>query len=134
MSSLKKQETLTIVATPAPDDYKPQHPMHDWRPTAAVTESDHLDEYTEVNPFEDSEGNKKGGLLANAKAKAKAFKNKLKMKAAAKKVISQIKKIEKPEKNIREIRAKQIDKTAFDKIVTKKLDDEDKEIYKEAIN
>ena len=130
MSSLKKQEPPAIVATPAPDDYKPQHPMHEWRPAAAAAESDHLDEYTEVNPFEDSEGNKKGGLMA----KAKAFKNKRKMKAAAKKVKKQIKNIEKPEKKIREIRAKQKDKKAFDAIVTKKLDDEDKEIYKEAIN
>jgi hypothetical protein len=129
MSFLKKQEPPAIVATPAPDDYKPQHPMHEWRPTVATAESDHLDEYTEVNPFEDTEGKKKG-LLATAKDKIR----KRKMKAAAKKVKKQIKKIEKPEKNIREIRAKQKDKKAFDTIVTKKLDEEDKEIYREATN
>ena len=133
MSSLRKQESPAIVATPAPDDYKPQHPMHDWRPAATV-EPDHLDEYTEVTPFEDTEGKKKkkkkGGLVAKAKAKLR----KRKMKAAAKKVKKKIDKIEPLEKSIREIRAEQKDKKAFDAIVEKKLTEGDKEIYRESIN
>jgi hypothetical protein len=129
MSSLKKQEPPAIVATPAPVDYKPQHPMHEWRPTVATAESDHLDEYTEVNPFEDTEGKKKG-LLTKAKDKLR----KRKMKGAAKKVRKLIPQIGKTEKKIRQIRAKQKDTEAFDTIVTKKLDEEDKEIYREATN
>ena len=127
MSSLKKQAAKrpAIVEAPLPKDYKPQHPMHEWRPTAAAAESDHLDEYTEVEPFEATEG-----LMD----KAKAYKDKRKMKGAAKKVRKLIQQIEKPEKKIRQIRAKQKDKKAFDAYVQKKLDKEDKEIYREATN
>ena len=75
MSSLRKRPT--IVATPVPGDYKPQHPMHEWRPLAAVTESDHLDEYIEVNPFEASEPNFISKKLAQHKAKKGAVKKAL---------------------------------------------------------
>lgn len=83
MSSLRKQAAKrpTIVATPAPDDYKPQHPMHEWRPAVATAESDHLDEYTEVEPFEASEPNFISKKFAQGKAKYAQSKAK---KAAAK--------------------------------------------------
>lgn len=68
MSSLRKQAAKrpTIVATPG--DYKPQHPMHEWRPAVATAESDHLNEYIEVNPFEASEENFISKKLAKRKA------------------------------------------------------------------
>lgn len=76
MSSLRKQAAKrpNIVATPVPDDYKPQHPMHEWRPAAAAAESDHLDEYTEVEPFEASEKNFISKKLAKRKVKKAAAK------------------------------------------------------------
>jgi len=78
MSYLRKQaaKRSAIVATPAPDDYKPQHPMHDWRPAATV-EPDHLDEHTEGTPFEASEAGFISRKLAKHKAKKSAVKDSL---------------------------------------------------------
>mgnify|MGYP000844133444 CR=1 FL=1 len=111
-----------------PSDYAIQHPLASFRRPVAVEEQDHLAKYTEVRPFEDSEG------LKSLKDKAKAKLLKRKMKKSAKKVHKEIDDIAKERKVIRKIRAKFKDKSLFDSVVTKKLDGEDTKIYKEAIN
>lgn len=37
------------------EEYKPQHPMLEFKQTAEESKADHLDDYVEVQPFESKE-------------------------------------------------------------------------------
>ena len=124
-------------------EYVPQHPLTGWTHVSIQAEADHLEQYTEVRPFEATEKDKsffkkafkKGkGALKGAKDKVKNGLAKKKMKGAAKKVLEVLDVVERKEKTVQKLRAKFKDKAAFDKAVTKKATDKEKEIYKELIN
>ena len=154
MSRLKNK-TLTITEPThqesEPTDYVPQHPMTSFRHKAVQDEPDHLSQYTEVHPFEDSEISlKKFGakLKTSAKAAGKAakaaagkaasaagkLKEKFKYKKDVKKIEKIVGKIEKEEKKLRKLRKKHKNVDAFDAAVKAKLDKAEEEIYTEALN
>jgi len=57
MSFIKKESNIVeneLVSEVS--DYIPQHPMLQWSGQAAVPKRDHLEDYKEVRPFEESEG------------------------------------------------------------------------------
>jgi len=133
------EQTQQQVAETA--EYVPQHPLTGWTHVSIQAEADHLEQYTEVRPFEATEKSflkntldKGKGALKGAKDKVKKGLSKKKMKGAAKKVRKVLDVVEGKEKTVKKLRAKFKDKAAFDKAVTKKATDKEKEIYKELIN
>lgn len=143
MSRLKNK-TLAITEPTEdesePTDYVPQHPMTSFRHKAVQDESDHLSQYTEVHPFEDSEISMKGvkasakRLAKGAKASAKKMLKARKYKKAVKKVEKIVDKIEKEEKEIRKLRKRQKAPSEFDEAVKAKLDAKEEEIYNQALD
>jgi len=73
MSSLKKNPSFKGSQSPvhSPSDYVPQHPYYTFKPESVTAANDHLDNYAETRPFEDTEG-----LLSWAKGKWSARKEK----------------------------------------------------------
>ena len=58
MSAIKRKHSdpKVVEQLSMPENYQPQHPMMAFQGTEAVHGPDHLDDYREVRPFEDSEG------------------------------------------------------------------------------
>lgn len=55
MSLFKKNVPLKEEVAPVMQEYTGQHPMLSFKSVSAIVESDHLDQYMEVHPFESSE-------------------------------------------------------------------------------
>ena len=77
MSSIRRYNKDSEVseistAVEVPDDYVPKHPMLKFKGPKKVVTRDHLDEYNEVTPFEDSEGLMSGLKWLGDKAKKAA--------------------------------------------------------------
>lgn len=74
MSSLRKKPSFKSSQLPAPppSDYVPQHPLYAFKPEPVAAAKDHLDNYVETRPFEDTEG-----IFDRFKSKTTLF-NKLK--------------------------------------------------------
>jgi len=146
MSRLQRTPTIMSTAQSSgqideTEKYVSQHPLTGWRHVSVATKTDHLEQYTEVRPFEATEKSflkntlKKGkGALKGAKDKVKAKLAKKKMKGAAKKVREVIDVVENKEKTVQKLRAKFKDKKAFDAAVKKKATKKEAEIYDELIN
>ena len=58
MSAIKRKnsEPKVVEQLSMPENYQPKHPMMAFQGVAPTPVADHLDEYREVRPFEDSEG------------------------------------------------------------------------------
>jgi len=58
MSAIKRKnsEPKVVEQLAMPENYQPKHPMMAFQGVAPAPVADHLDEYREVRPFEDSEG------------------------------------------------------------------------------
>lgn len=57
MSAIKRKNSEPKVEQLSmPENYQPKHPMMAFQGVAPAPVADHLDEYREVRPFEDSEG------------------------------------------------------------------------------
>jgi len=102
MSAIKRKnsEPKVVEQLSMPENYQPKHPMMAFQGVAPAPVADHLDEYREVRPFEDSEGLISGlrsigksirgaastvGKLASGAVKgAKAARKKMKEDAKAK--------------------------------------------------
>lgn len=58
MSAIKRKnsEPKVVEQLSMPENYQPKHPMMAFQGVAPAPVADHLDEYREVRPFEDSEG------------------------------------------------------------------------------
>ena len=90
MSLFKKNVPLKEEEEVAPvmQEYSGQHPMLSFKSVSAIVESDHLDQYMEVHPFESSEPNKQTNISLKSVIK-KVGQNKVftntegKMKGAA---------------------------------------------------
>ena len=146
MSRLQRESTTASVEHTQQQvaetaEYVPQHPLTGWTHVSIQAEADHLEQYTEVRPFEATEKSfltdtfKKGkGALKGAKDKVKKGLSKKKMKAAAKKVRKVLDVVEGKEKTVQKLRAKFKDKAAFDAAVKKKATRKEAEIYDELIN
>lgn len=146
MSRLNKESSIVSVeqsveTSEKSADYVPQHPLMNYNYVNTDVERDHLEQYVEVRPFENTEGKKFSKLYNKAKGAGKSVlkggKSLLKgrkIKSAAKKVRKVIDTVENQEKIIKKERAKFDDKEAFDKAVTKKATQKEKEIYNELIN
>mgnify|MGYP003987644435 CR=1 FL=1 len=81
MSSLKKNIVGSQLPAPPPSDYVPQHPLYAFKPKP-VAAKDHLDNYVETRPFEDTEGLlswAKGKLSTRKKKKLEALRVKLRL-------------------------------------------------------
>ena len=63
MSLFKKNVPLKEEVAPVMQEYTGQHPMLSFKSVSAIVESDHLDQYMEVHPFESSEPLKGAALL-----------------------------------------------------------------------
>ena len=148
MSRLQRESTTASVEQTQQQvaetaEYVPQHPLTGWTHVSIQAEADHLEQYTEVRPFEATEKNKNfftkaldngKGALKGAKDKVKKGLSKKKMKAAAKKVRKVLDVVEGKEKTVQKLRAKFKDKAAFDAAVKKKATRKEAEIYDELIN
>jgi len=55
MSLFKKNVPLKEEVAPVMQEYTGQHPMLSFKSVSTIVESDHLDQYMEVHPFESSE-------------------------------------------------------------------------------
>jgi len=100
----------------APTDYAPQHPVLDLHSTK-MSQEDHLDTYTEVNPYKLEEMEDAEGLrsLVASKFKKRAIKKKAKAKAkAARKTAEAINKLAVGVGKLKE-KAKQLIKKAVKK-------------------
>lgn len=104
MSRLRKPVSITASreSTSAPSDYVPQHPMATFSHVMApAEESDHLDEYAEVRPFEDAEWSMKGmkksakKALASTKRAAKSVARKTSKFVSHKKYKRDVKRVSK---------------------------------------
>lgn len=133
------EQTQQQVAETA--EYVPQHPLTGWTHVSIQAEADHLEQYTEVRPFEATEKSflkntldKGKGALKGAKDKVKKGLSKKKMKGAAKKVRKVLDVVEGKEKTVQKLRAKFKDKAAFDEEVKRKATKKEAEIYDELIN
>ena len=82
MSFFKKDLAVVEENLPIPEpseEHIPQHPMLQWDGPTAAPKRDHLEDYNEVQPFENAEGpigwlrRKAGQAYAGAKAAKKAF-------------------------------------------------------------
>jgi hypothetical protein len=85
MSLIKNHQEQGIVENTSVESeetsvHEPQHPMLKWKGPQKEEKRDHLEEYNEVQPFEDSEGligmlkRRAKQVYAGAKAAKKAFK------------------------------------------------------------
>ena len=73
MSSLiYKKTSAEPVPANVQTDYVPQHPMLAFKGPKKIAIDDHLDEYSEVDPFEDSEGLMSGLKWMGKKARSAA--------------------------------------------------------------
>jgi len=84
MSSLKKNPSFKGSQSPvhSPSDYVPQHPYYTFKPEPIAAANDHLDNYVETRPFEDTEGLlswAKGKWSARKKKKLEALREKLRL-------------------------------------------------------
>lgn len=146
MSRLQRESTTASVEQTQQQvaetaEYVPQHPLTGWTHVSIQAEADHLEQYTEVRPFEATEKSflkntldKGKGALKGAKDKVKKGLSKKKMKGAAKKVRKVLDVVEGKEKTVQKLRAKFKDKAAFDAAVKKKATRKEAEIYDELIN
>lgn len=75
MSRIKRPEKLVTPETVQLNYYEPQHPLYSFENTVSDDTSDHLDSYTEVHPFQDTEPGFFGKIGKASKRAAKSTYN-----------------------------------------------------------
>jgi len=95
----EKTKVSSVADSSVVEEYKPQHPVLDLPNAIPTSSQDHLDDFTEVNPFEREEMEhseiKFTSLLAKAKGKIKGKLAKRSKKKAAKLSAAQAEKLAK---------------------------------------